>query len=537
MTSFSRGDVRFRSVLGVLTLLLLAPACRAVPPRTPAPVSPEIAALRHRMEAIGAALGSQGFREADEFIAGLSSDRTALFKTRFPSKTRVVAVAIGPLERPDLNLSVTCPSGGVIAKDNDPSVRGVVEWVALPAVTYEITVSAAGTATGMVKTFASERLEVSARLAGLFDADPIPRRRWVEIKEHLRGLGFTPSGETLRWEIESGERHPHFLDVEKGRCIVVAARGSRGLDRLSLRLYGAAGLLSADLRERPFGAAAYCAETSERIRAVIEATAGSGSVTGGVFGASHEAVRSVMGPPLEVRETPRSLESSIARQIRALETRGYHSIRILADTSLSPDLRISLPINGLAGECFAIRHVAASTLQDVDLELFRDGKRVASNRDNGASPSLGACARADSEFQLEVIALKGTGRGVVVAGTSTALADLALPPSLDFRLQEIYAAFGGVGLHPTAPVALTRAKDGLRAEVPLSRDRCHGIAVVSHAPIYGVVVRDDEGISVASWTGDDDAARLSLCPGRGGMYSVEVTSPSQGDEAYVIRFD
>jgi hypothetical protein len=152
--------------------------------------------------------------------------------------------------------------------------------------------------------FASQNLKRSARLARLFEADPVDRVLWDTLASRARGLGFGASGDVEKQRLEPKQPVAFSFELQSGRCALAAATGSRAVDRLSLCLYGDDRLLSADLKGQPHAAALCCAEQTQVVRAVVEVKGGAGQVTTGYFTAKRDRVADLVGPPLRAASRP-----------------------------------------------------------------------------------------------------------------------------------------------------------------------------------------------------------------------------------------
>ncbi len=391
--------------------------------------------LKARVDRIGIALAGEGFESMDiEQLAELPPESTVDIPLPFKSRRRVVVVVLGQEGNApfDVNLTVRSDQGRQVAEDRSPNFRAAVVFQARPEDRYVASLSArTGSGRCMVAVFESGAAPASVDLAGLFDADPLHRRNFGEATIHASRMGFRGLDLPDRLPVRHGELVTLSRTQKDGRCYMLAATGTAGVDTLEIKLYGGGQLVVADLQGRPEAWVRNCAERDQEVTAQIKVLAGDGVMTLGWFDAPRSDVYEIVGPPIRAEQEPPGIDALTTWCSRKLTAMGYEDIRLLFESYMVAGDQTVVPFRLGAGECAAVRGVADSGLKDLDLQVRSKGELVASDRGPRSRPEVSICAREDTSYEIAIIAIAGKGAVRLIAGE---LPELSLPEILSAEL-------------------------------------------------------------------------------------------------------
>jgi hypothetical protein len=324
------------------------------------------------------------------------------------------------------------------------------------------------------------------------------------------------------------------LALKRGRCYLFAAIGTAGIDVLEVRLLSGNQLAAADFQSRPAAWVGSCAEEDQEVRAEVAVLAGRGTVTGGWFDAARQDVLETVGPPLRAVSIPATLATLEASAALRLEKEGYVDVRPLADEAMAAGDRASHALWLNRGECVAILSFVAG-LEDVDVEILRDGEVLVSDRTGNAMPEVGLCAHADAAYEVAIIAISGEGGARALIGY---LPDIELPalpsPSTAYTAREAAARFKAGSLSPAGEAVILEPAPtgGYTAQLSLTGHQCYGVAIISSSALNRVSVQTGEDQPVAHWTGRAVSALLTVCPTDTGSFTVNAVIEADTGEGY-----
>lgn len=484
--------------------------------------------LKERMDRIGVALAGEGFESLEiEQIADIGPDAPVDISLPFRSRRRVVVVVIGQENATpfDVNLAVTSRRGRQVAEDRSPNHRGAVVFHARPEERYTATLSArTGIGRCMIAVFESGAHPASANLAGLFDADPVYRRNFGEATRHASRMGFRGLDLPERLPVRHGELVTISRPQKSGRCYMLAATGTAGVDTIEIKLFVNRQMAVADLQGRPEAWVRNCAEEDQVATAQIRALAGDGVMTLGWFDAARSDVYEIVGPPIRAEHEPPGIDALTARRSRELTDHGYEDIRLLLETHMAAGDQSVVPFWLGAGECATVRGLADSGLRDLDLQVRVQGEVLTADRGPRSRPEVSLCARADTAYEIVLIAMSGEGAVRLLSGE---LPDVPFPGDVSHELlfpaREAAALLVRASLVPGDQMIRMEKgeKASYRTDVPLKANRCYGVMILSSDRLVGATVLDPEGEERATWEGAAPVGVMTLCTETEGGFRVE----------------
>lgn len=343
--------------------------------------------------------------------------------------------------------------------------------------------------------------------------------------------GLTPQDGPRFMRLAEGQVTRARVEFREDTCVLVTARGDRGIQDLDLYLYGPDGAeVARDLGVEGEPQLEYC-----------PSVAGTGTLELRVFegaGAAGWMVWSAPPPP-ESEDVPlaapvQELEplAIVNEAADALRERGFGSPRVLRqDGRVSPGETLSIDVPLGAGCAWIL---AAAGPGEVDLDLYlRDGDQSPLDRDVRVrrTARVGACLDSPRQVQLMV---KGYGQGhfaLVVVNAPAAIADVAT-----LRAEGAEAALVARGFerervenHPHASI---------ERELRVPAGECIGLVVAGDAGLADIdlIAVDGEGERVASDTGPAPWASIAPCAQDEDLeLSVELV-PYRGDGPVVLHW-
>jgi hypothetical protein len=250
---------------------------------------------------------------------------------------------------------------------------------------------------------------------------PPPGPRLIDaagaVGEELVALGYVARGDPQTGHIEEGLRDARSILVEGGRCYAVSVVGDEGVGDLDLFVRTPSGLeVGRDDTRRASGVVRLCPEQSGELVAEVRMYAGSGAyvLTTHVADLPDDAE-----PPLGIEGNARGRWAEVARRLGA---RGL-SPRALAWGMLVPGQTLAIPVDLVAGRCYAFSAVTADEAGDGELDLMLlddQGALLGWDVGGGASaPLLFHCAERSGRFTIRGRLYGAWGRYLTIEGDET----------------------------------------------------------------------------------------------------------------------
>jgi hypothetical protein len=508
---------------------------RAAPTELPGP----------RMDAIGESLRAQGFEPAGTETSGTLSGggRLVLEVPVADVPRRLVLVAIGSGVGLSLDLLARRPDGAV-ARDTAPDDRAAIEIPvgAGEGVAAEV-LATEGQGEALVRVFAAPVEASPSRLAGLFDADPLPRSSWQDVVARARAMGFAISFAPRSLAMRRGERESTAVRLATGTCYLFAAAGSAGVDRVAMRLKRDRILLAADPSGRPEAWIRYCADEDADASLGVEVAAGSGTIALGGFEARAAQLGPDGDPPLRSAAPALALDALDRLAGAQLESRGLDpaSARTILDEMLAAGDRRETDVRLEAKECAIVSAVADPRLAELDIGVRSpDGSPRAESRPGAFGPETGVCAKDGGVHVIETVALVGQGRVRLrlyrVPGPSIETPE----PWLALPAREASAAFARVGLFPSgAPVPLARdarGGAGWSGSVPIDDGACHGLALLGQGGPLAFAASGSDRDEIGLARGDEAPVTMVVCDRKETSLAIAAETAASSQTLYVLVF-
>lgn len=535
--SVDRNSVWFCILLGLWSI-----SCSHAEMKTA--ISATDSTLSERMNNLRQALFLQGFGSLEWKVSQMV--RGSLY-VPFESKEetmRVVLVSIGDIPGADINVEVWTSDGSLIVSDTTRNLRAAVEWIAKPSTLYWIRFDSSVLGVEMAAQMFAASLETkSARLHGLFDADPLARRSVDSASLSLGNMGFRVLQIDEGLPVSPGKRLIFSVDASPGYCHMFVALGSPGVDSVQLSLMDGQRLVVADTTRRPEAWIRHCSQSSRVLKLIISVPAGSGGVSLIKSRAKLEDVEELVGPPLFAKMANPTFEQKIDARKEALQEAGYLETESLFLGSMVAGERVSAELPVSKGACVVVFALAEATLRDLDLEAydFKD-RLVAAHRGLGAYSSVQFCILEDAPYQIDMVAISGKGK----AGLFWAeFPPSKLPPlpsrGTIFAAREAETRFGRVGLTPGKRCQLLERTGDINyaRSLTLEGPNCFGLAIVAGSNLLGSrVVDSDNAVVVRASERDNGLALMAFCTESRAAFRVETevleSSPESGP--YLIIF-
>ncbi len=487
--------------------------------------------LSERMVSIGERLREEGFIPIPWSYEGtISKDRPVRFRWRPGIEAHIVVAAIG--DSPSLNLDMTASNlkGKTETADTSGDHRAIVEIATSARGIYSLRVDTkSGHGKFRMGVFVASPFIKPAPLAGIFDADPVQVRSWAEVKLLAVSRGYEVLEEPLTLFAARNERSSSEINLEKGRCYLVAAVGVGGIDTLAMRLLIDGVVEACDLSERSQAWVGYCAERDTRASLALEVIAGSGQLRMGSFHSRREDLIPSVGPPLDPADHPTSLRAAVRRNEEILKESGYSPGVLLHKGRIAAGDRLVFTFDTKAEGCFVVSAVAPEELRDISLKTRPvNGEFIQARRSSRFTSRVPMCSSGAKSYEVDLVALSGEG-DVEVWMNRLPIVELPVktrePP---FPLMEAAARFARLSLHPREELSMESQGDRTRwkAIAHLEKGRCIGVAAATQKERITVLQLEEIDAPGESrqWKGPSILATLAFCPERPGDYTISLTT-------------
>ncbi len=500
--------------------------------------------LRIRMAAISKALEYQGFNPMEWSKEGwIEAGTSTVVDLDVKKKERVALVAIG--DKPDLALDIVVhnQSNVFVSGDLTPDVRAALAWIPDPEEFFSVQLSAQNkSGRFLIQAFSAPTSTSPPRLNGLFDADPLRTPSFETVKYRTSFLGYQPLLKPKQKQTIRGDRFVFPVQLTRDRCYMFVAQGSKGIDRLGLRLEEDRSLIVTDLSDRPEAWISHCSDQNKEARLILNVRAGSGTVTVGSFDIHRKKIQKRVGPPLLSVNPSLKLEEQEGSLEQQFNDKKYSEKETLLKREVAAGDRATAVFSLQKGECAALYSVTSPSLKDTDLMVFADEKRIdTTNRILDARTLVGVCARTKQTYRVELIALKGQGqvRTLLKRLPQSNLPDLP-DPTTQFLAQEAAALYSHSGMAPPKTVTIMKKGNNphlFSTRITLKSNKCYGLAVIASIPIETAIIRDDSGKEVGAWSGPGTPALLAICPRQDEIHKIEVSTDNAKEKTpYLLIF-
>ncbi|MFT5358418.1 MAG: hypothetical protein ACI9KE_005656 [Polyangiales bacterium] len=343
--------------------------------------------------------------------------------------------------------------------------------------------------------------------------------------------GLSPQNGPTFLRLAEGQVTRARVEFRVDTCLLVTARGDRGIQDLDLYLYGPDGAeVARDLGVEGEPQLEYC-----------PSVAGTGTLELRVFEGAGAAGWMVWSAPLppEAEDAPieapvQELEplAIVTEEADALHERGFSSPRVLRqDGQVSPGETLSIDAPLGAGCAWIL---AAAGPGEVDLDLYlRDGDQSALDRDVRVrrTARVGACLDSPRHVQLMV---KAYGQGhfaLVIVDAPPSITDVAT-----LRAEGATAALVARGFEQER--VETHPHASVERQVRIPAGECVGLVVAGDADLEDIdlIAVDSEGERVASDTGRAPWASIAPCAGDEDLELTIELVPYRGDGAVVLHW-
>jgi hypothetical protein len=246
---------------------------------------------------------------------------------------------------------------------------------------------------------------------------PGPRLRDATetVVAELGALGYTRVSNTQTGEIDEGLREARSLLLEGGRCYAVSVVGDEGVGDIDLFIRTPAGLeVARDDTRRATAVVRLCPDRSGELIADVRMYAGSGAYVLSI----HAADLPDAPPPLGIEGNARGRWAEVTRRLsaRGLVPHG------LAWGMLVPGQTLSIPVDLVAGRCYAFSAVTADEAGEGDLDLMLlddQGALLGWDVGRDTAPLLFHCAERSGRFAIRGRLYGGWGRYLTIRGEET----------------------------------------------------------------------------------------------------------------------
>lgn len=367
----------------------------------------------------------------------------------------------------------------------------------------------------------------------LFEGVLAPRVPFADVEEHLarsrtalRARGFEPLGAPLLDRVSEGSVVRQQVQLDAGRCYVIAGRSGQGLADIDLYVFDAAGVeVARDIGSDAEPSIEHCPPISMRHIVELRAFEGAGAVGVMVLGGPGAANDGLITPeptadaPIDTVRDPAVVLRVLAAPLIDL---GFAApIFVSRDAAISPgEVRTHDILLGPG--CALVAGTASDEAMDLDLYLADEtGREI--DRDT-AVQSTARVRTCREQATVMRVAVKGYGRD----GTY-ALAVLRAPEGIDslqaLRLEEATAPYRSRGYRENLRVSTTLAQAGrFRRQVTLEAGQCLAVAAAGADGVHDVdlFLRDVQDELSASDSGPAPHAIVARCAERAETLTLEV---------------
>ncbi len=228
----------------------------------------------------------------------------------------------------------------------------------------------------------------------------------------LEEMGYRPTGDEQRGELQEGFRDAKRVLLEGGTCYAVAAVGDENVTDIDLFIRTSTGMeVGRDDSRRAEAVVRICPPRSGELVAEIRMYGG-----GGAYALITERLdEPQVVLPLGVEGNARGRYLEVARRF---ESRGLGP-RPLSWGMLTPGQVLSVPVELEAGHCYALSAVTADEAADGDLDLMlldEEGALLSWDLGRGTAPMLFYCAEESGQYRVRGRLYGAWGRYLTVLG-------------------------------------------------------------------------------------------------------------------------